>query len=134
MPEVNITRLITKLEPAMISGSIAELGSDAARFTWNNAKEGAKRLLKRDELEQVRNFFAEFGAWSRDELAHMPSIEIEALVLQYAAGDLREVQALCPGDGLGDINWTEAEALSEAGTISGRLFVSDDQLFISLDN
>lgn len=111
MLEVDVTRLVTTLEPAMISGSIAELGSDAARFTWRNAKEGAKRLLKRDELQA------------------MSAVEIEALTLQYAAGDLRELQSLAPGEGLGGIDWQEAEKLAEQGTCGGNLFPHDDKLY-----
>lgn len=132
--EVDVTRLITTLDPAVISGSIAELGSDAAQFTWNNAKEGAKRLLKRDQLDAARDYFAEFGAWSRDELRAMSAVEIEALTLQYAAGDLRELQSLAPGDGVGFIDWQEAEKLAEQGTCGGNLFPHNNRLYISLSN
>lgn len=135
MLEIDVTRLIAgNLEPAMISGSIAELGRDAARFTWNNAKEGARRLLKPGERDKARDYFAEFGAWSREELARMSATEIDALVLQYAAGDLRELQSLAAGDGLGGIDWQEAESLAERGTCSGNLFPHDGRLFISLSN
>lgn len=135
MLEVDVTRLIAgELEPAMISGSIAELGRDAAQFTWRNAKEGAKRLLKPAERDVARDYFAEFGAWSRAELAAMSATEIDALVLQYAAGDLRELQDLAPGDGVGGIDWQEAETLAERGTCGGNLFPHNGRLFISLSN
>lgn len=132
MLEINVNRLITDLDPGMISGSIAELGSDAARFTWNNAKEGARRLLKPSERDAARDFFAGFGAWSHDELRRMTSGEIDALALQYAAGDLREAQAIAPGNGLGNIDWQEAERLAERGTLAGNLFDHNGELWISL--
>lgn len=134
MLEVDVTRLVDTLEPAMVSGSIAELGNSAGAITWRNAKEGAKRLLKPSERDAARDYFAEFGAWSRAELKAMSATEIDALTLQYAAGDLRELQSLAPGDGVADIDWTEAEALAHAGTCSGNLFPHDGRLFISLSN
>ncbi len=123
MLEVDVTRLITTLEPAMISGSIAELGHGAARFTWDNAKEGARRLLRRDQLDKAR-----------DHAQAMSAIEIEALTLQYAAGDLRELQSLAPGDGVGAIDWDEAEKLAEQGTCAGNLFPHNGRLYISLSH
>jgi hypothetical protein len=60
---------------------------------------------------------------------------MNTLILQVAAGDLRELQSLCPGDGLGDVDWKEAEYLAEKGTIAGRLFVDDKgRLCIDLDD
>lgn len=76
---------------------------------------------------------AEFGAWEDEEIAGWSNEEIDALVLQYAAGDLREAQAICPGNGLAGINWRQYDKESEAGTISGRLFRHNSELWISLD-
>jgi hypothetical protein len=132
MTEVNVTRLITDLDPAEISGSIAERGKNAGPETWANAKAAATEapLLDPADRDAVRGFFQGFGAWEPEEIAAWTDAELDALVLQYAAGDLREVQSLCPGDGLGGIDWEEAEALSEAGTIGGRLFAYGDDLMI----
>ena len=133
MPEINVTRLITDADPFAFSHSIAEGGKNAGPDTWANAKaEATERPLEIDDREGVKEFFAGFGAWERDEIAAWTDAELDALVLQYASADLREVQSLCPGDGLGDIDWAEAEELAQAGTINGALFASDDQLFIAL--
>lgn len=135
MCDVDVTRLIADADPFDFSASIAERGKNAGPDTWANAKaEATERPLTIKNRERVKGFFAEFGAWEREEIAAWTDAELDALVLQYASGDLREVQALCPGDGLGGIDWIEAEELAEAGTIGGRLYASGEQLFISLEN
>lgn len=134
MPEINITRLIVDADPFAFSHSIAEGGKNAGPDTWAaaNAEASSRPLPAPEDRQSVRNFFAGFGAWEADEIAAWSDAELDALVLQYASGDLREVQTLCPGDGLGDIDWQEAEVLSEAGTIGGRLFASGANLYIYL--
>lgn len=136
MLEVIVTRLITEIDPSEISGSIAERGANAGPETWANAVEATveEPLLKPEERAQARKFFKEFGAWDADEIKAWSDNELDALVLQYAAGDLRELQSLAPGDGLGDIDWDMAEELSAEGTCSGSLFVSGDDLYVMLSH
>lgn len=131
--EIDVTCLVNDADPAEISASIAERGQNAAKETWEFAKAYAatERLLTTTEQQgTAREFFKGFGAWEDDEIAGWSDVELDALVLQFAAGDLRELQRLAPGEGLGDIDWTEAEKLSEEGTCGGRLFVADDKLYI----
>lgn len=132
MTEVIITRLIDDVDPAELSGSVAERGQNAGPETWANAKAEAteRPLLDPADHDEVREFFKGFGAWDDDEIAAWSPADLDALVLQYAAGDLRILQDLCPGDGLGGIDWAEAEALSDAGTVSGCIYVSGDDLMI----
>lgn len=136
MPDINITRLINDADPFAFSHSIAEGGKNAGPETWAaaNAEAEERPLLDVGDRDAVRDFFAGFGAWGPEEIAAWSSAELDALVLQYASGDLREVQDLCPGDGLGGIDWAEAEELAQAGTISGRLYASGDELFIMLED
>jgi hypothetical protein len=136
MLEVNITCLVADLEPSELSGSIAERGANAGPETWANSMGAAANLpdlLSPSEVERAKAFFEEFGAWSREEIAGWSAQETTALVLQYAAGDLREVQALCPGDGLAGVDWEAAERLSHEGTVSGRLWSQGEELWITLD-
>lgn len=132
--EINVNRLITELDPSELSGSIAERGNNAASETWGNSLAAAKAapLLAPDERENARQFFAGFGAWDDEEIAGFTNESLDALVLQYAAGDLREAQGVAPGDGLGGIDWDEAERLAEAGTLAGSLFIHNGELWISL--
>jgi hypothetical protein len=133
MPEINVNCLVTNLEPSELSASIAERGPNAGKETWNNAK-AATRALRLDAgvIEELRDFFGEFGAWDDEERASWSHAEIKALTLQYCAGDLRELQSLCPGYGVGDIAWGEAERLAQEGTVSGNLFVHNGELWASL--
>ncbi len=135
MLEVNVHRLVTTLDPAEISGSVAERGNNAGPETWANAKAGAGNppLLDPSQHQAVRDWAKGFGTWEDEEIAAWTAEELCALVLQYAAGDLRTLQDLAPGDGCGDIDWTEAEALSEAGTCGGNLFVHEEELWINLE-
>lgn len=134
MLELDVSCLLNDVDPFDLSHSIAEGGQNAGAETWANAKTAAPVLtLTESEISAARDFFKEFGAWDDDEIAAWSADEVKALILQYAAGDLREVQALAPGDGLAGVDWAEAERLSEAGTLGGRLFPYGDALFISLD-
>ncbi len=134
--EIDVTRLVTDLEPSDLSASVAERGKNAGPETWGNsvaAVTGAA-LMDDDEREEAREFFKGFGAWEADEIAAWSAEDVDALVLQYAAGDLREVQSLCPGDGLGDVDWDEAEKLAHAGTVSGSVYASGDRLYVYIGN
>ncbi len=133
MPDINVNCLVDDLNPFDLSASVAERGPNAGRETWGNAMEAAGSLnLDALTIEQLREFFGGFGAWDDEERAAWSHAEIEALTLQYVAGDLRELQSLCPGDGVADVDWPEAERLAEKGTVNGNLFVHDGQLWASL--
>lgn len=132
MPDINVSRLIEGVEPSELSGSIAERGQNAAKETWANALDAAtSEALDIDDRDGAKAWLEGFGAWEREEMDAWSDAELDALLLQFAAGDLRELQDLCPGDGLGDVDWTEAEELSHEGTISGRLYVQDGALYLS---
>lgn len=132
MVEVNINRLVTELNSHDLSGSVATHGANVAKETWANACEAAETPLDIEDRDGVRAYFKGFGAWDEAEIAAWSDNELDALVLQYAAGDLNEAQSLCAGDGVGGIDWDEYETLSSEGTISGNLFVHNDELYISL--
>lgn len=130
MPEIDVSALIDDLDPAELSASRAERGDNAGPETWHNAKEAAPALtLSPDDLTDLRRYFGEFGAWDAEEIAAWTETEIAALVLQMAAGDLRELQSLAPGKGVAGVNWREAERLSQEGTTPGNLFPSGKKLF-----
>lgn len=130
MCEVDVTCLTASVDPFILSHSAAEAGTPNQ---WSDALDIAEgRDLPGLDVEDAKEFFAGFGAWEREEIAAWTPQEVVALVLQFAAGDLREAQSLCPGDGIGDVDWEAAEELAQEGTIGGRLYASGDSLFISL--
>lgn len=133
--EINVNVLITDLNPAELSGSKAERGDNAGPETWNNSMEAAKEhapIVAPEQQQGVRAWLGEFGAWDAEEIAAWSAQELDALVLQYAAGDLRELQSVAPGDGVGEIDWDEAESLAQEGTVGGNLFIHDDELWIMI--
>lgn len=124
MPYADVTRLVYDVDPFDLSASVAERGKNAGPETWANALACAGDApLTVEDREGAKRFFRGFGAWDREEIEAWSDAELDALILQMAAGDLRELQSLCPGDGLGDVDWKEAETLMQEGTVSARLFV-----------
>lgn len=129
--EIDVTRFVTEADPYDFSASILERGPNAGRETWNEAKEAAADiyplLVTEQELETARDWFGEFGAWEDDEeRAAWSPAEINALLIQFISGDLREAESLANGDGPGGIDWNAYRELQEAGTCSSYLFLADD--------
>lgn len=124
--EIDITMLKTQ-NCRILSGSIAELGSNAASYAWNNNLELATEypLVTDANRQEIRDHFAGYGAWDREEIANWSDQELAALVLQEGAAEMREFEELC------DSNWDTYEELSNRGTISGRLSQgSDSKIYI----
>ena len=128
--ELDITELFTEFfatnGPEQFSASRAELGKNAAQITWANAKDAgasAPLVKTKEQLDECREYFASFGAWDRDEIATWDADEINALLLQFIAGDMREGDLDADTD---DDGWHEYERRDSLGEISGRIFRDDD--------
>ena len=127
--EINITSLLeTDLFP--FSHSRAEGGQDAGRNTGNAAIEGPRPLLSTpEETQAFKDWVADFGAWDEQERESWSENEVQALFLQFIAGDVRDTGA----DSLEDMDWQEYEDGCEAGQYSSNLFCTEDgQIFFSL--
>lgn len=125
--EIDITRFVKTAEPCEFSASQAELGKDAGKITWNNAKrEGAESpLLAEGDLDELRAWAKEFGAWEEEEIAAWGAVECNALLIQYISGDLRELESLCSSDDDEyGIDWEKAEKLAESS--GGNIYCGDD--------
>lgn len=125
--ELDVTNLVHYLEPELCSGSMAELGDNAAKITWNNALDEARsnNLLDDDEKRQdFRDYVKGFGAWTNEEINSLSDDELNALLIQLVSGDIRESEALSECcDLLHDGEaWQAYQRESEAGQVSGRLF------------
>ncbi len=91
--EINVTSIVNyNGHSGPCVGSQFELGPDAARITWNNAKRVASEgILKNDEeREEARDYFKSFGAWDRAEIAGWTNEELDALVIQDVLNNLGE--------------------------------------------
>ena len=122
--ELNITKFFTDAAPMDYSASVAEIGQDAARSTWQAACDDSSdfpMLDSDDKRDEFRRYVKGFGAWSQDEIAAWSDQDLNALLIQMIAGDIRE--ASLDAD---EPDWDQYEKDSESGRISGRIFKGDD--------
>ncbi len=127
--EIDITAFVQSAETHDLSGSVAELGKDAGKITWDNACAEARttRFITADKRATFEAWVREFGAWTQEEIKAWSMTECNALLIQYISGDLNELESLCYSstDEFG-IDWAEAEKLARRGTISGNVFKGVD--------
>lgn len=126
--ELDITVFVTEAEPFNFSASQMEMGQDAGKITWNNAKDEASRsplLTTEEQITEAKEYFGDFDAWDDEEIAAWDAQTVNAMVIQDISSNLRELESLCMGDD-GEIDWTKAEALSNEGTIRGNIYLGDD--------
>lgn len=122
--EINITEFFTNADPFEFSASRAERGQNAGPETWANAKAYRPPLLNtEDELQALRDYVKDFGAWSKDEIAAWSDNDCNALFIQLVSGDMREGRLDSDPD---DSNWRDYEKGASDGRWSGNLFKTDD--------
>ena len=129
--EIDITDFFNDAEPSDFSASRMEKGDNAGAETWAAAKqEGeASPLLKTpDEINALRSYVKDFGAWSDEEIAAWDSVECNALFIQLVSGDIRET-GMFAGE---SFDWEEYERGAESGNWGGNLFRSADRVYYSL--
>jgi len=122
--EINITSLLGMHAPTL-SASQFELGNNAGQITWRASQEQAEKtpiLQTENELQAMRDFARASGGWDEDEVNAWTPQEVNALFLQWIAGDVRALGA----DSLEEIDWTEAEELQREGQAPSNLFRADD--------
>jgi hypothetical protein len=122
--EINITRFFNEASPMDYSASVAEIGSNAGAYTWQAACDDSSDYFMLDDDEKrdaFRLFVKESSGWTEEEIKEWSDIELNALFIQWVAGDIRE----CFEWDCDDI-WANYAELSEAGTVSGNIFRADD--------
>jgi len=121
--EIKVTHLVNEASSMIeYSASVAELGENAGRETWDNAVESAEEsplLTTVDDLQVCKDWLAEFGAWDDDEINAWTPAEVNALLLQFIAGNIREAMPALVED------YAEYRRMEEAGQISGGLYKCD---------
>ena len=131
--EINITSLL-EMDCFTLSHSRAEGGENAGENTWRASQSKAQeiQLLNTPEkLQAMRDFARSSGGWDQEEVNAWNENEVNALFLQWIAGDCRELGA----DSLKDIDWINAEVLQENGQVPSNLFRSDSgEIFFYLGN
>ena len=133
--ELNITSFFLQCAPMDYSASVAELGPDAGQITWAHAIEDSPEnmLLDSDEKrEAFRDFVRSFGAWSDDEIRAWSDVELNALCIQWVAGDLREMGVEDPS---GPIDWAQIEREANEGNGPGRIWPgTDGEIYFDIGN
>lgn len=122
--EIDITLFFNQACPRDYSASVAEIGNNAAQYTWQAAWDDSAdyNMLDTDEKRQAfREYVKEFGAWSTEEIAAWSDVELNALFIQMVAGDIREADLDQENP-----DWAQYEQDSNDGRISGRMFPTDD--------
>lgn len=129
MCEIDVTPILSE-DCSVLSASQAELGPDAGKITWRNCLALAERLplITDANRDDARDHFADYGAWTREEIDAWTDAELSALVWQEAAADTRHFEEDCEGD------LARYEADCERGTISGRLMLGPNTATIYLGN
>jgi hypothetical protein len=120
--ELDVTHMVKDCDDMPnLSGSVAELGQDASKITWRNSIEYAKAnplLATEDARDEARAWLKDFGAWEAEEIAGWSDTELNALVVQFIAGDIREMEHYDSED--------EFREACESGRASGRLYRGDN--------
>lgn len=134
--ELDITEFFNTACPRDYSASVAEIGADAGPSTWRAACDDSADypLLDTEEKrDDFRAFVHGSGGWTEEEIAAWTDQELNALCLQWIAGDIRE--CLEWGHKRGEVDaWTYYEKLANDGIVPSRLFRADDgRIFWSMD-
>lgn len=124
--EIDITEFFKSVDTWPLSGSIATHGPNAGPDTWNNARQEAREspiLKTKSQLDAMRQWAKETGAWSREEIKAWSPEEINALFIQLVSGDMREA-------GLDEvefdsIDWENYKKRAE-NELSGSIHLGDD--------
>ena len=69
-----------------------------------------------EHFGELRNHFADYGAWGSEDIASWSLFELAALCLQEFVQEYREFCEYCGS------NWGRYREEAESGTVSGRLY------------
>ena len=130
--DIDITTL-KEMNCFELSHSVMEGGSNAGPLSWQNSLNKAEEITLLDneeKLQEFRDWLKPFGAWDKEEISAMSDQELNALFLQWVAGDVRETGV----DYLEEIDWKETAKQQMEGQISSNIFRADDgKIYFSLD-
>lgn len=131
--EINITAFFNASAPMDYSASVAEIGASAGPDTWRAACDDSDDypiLDTGEKRDAFRTFVRSSGGWSDAEIAAWSDAELNALCLQWIAGDMREPVGFELGPDTTAEQWADYEAQANAGQCSGRIYrAADGQVY-----
>lgn len=122
--EIDVTDFFNNAGKIDYSASIAEIGYDAASVTWQAANDDSADwpiLQTEGQRDAFRAFARSAGFSEADDFAGWTDSQLNALAIQWLAGDIREAGL----DGESP-DWQAYQADAEAGRVSGNLCRNDD--------
>ena len=129
--EIDISQFFNSEDPSEFSASIAETGmKDIGKRTWRAAcAKGAETplLTTPEQIDALRDYMKDFGAWTEEEIAAWTAEECNALFIQLVSGDMRETGLDNDPD---DSAWAEYEA--NENVIHNLYRADDGRVFYSL--
>lgn len=131
--ELDVTRFFIEAAPMDYSASKAEIGEDAGPATWQAACDDSEDypLLTNDEQrDEFRRFVLHSGGWNEEEINAWSDTELNALCIQWVAGDMRECD-IGPDSTLAD--WARVREGQEYGRLPSRLYRGvDGRIYFSI--
>lgn len=96
--DIDITDFYQNACPKDYSASVAEIGENAAAYTWRAAIDDALDYLMLDtddKRDAFKAYIIGFGAWTHEEIEAWTNIELNALFIQFVAGSMRDTDTDC---------------------------------------
>ena len=132
--EIDVTPLLASpgFDPWDCSNSVANLGQDAGKLTWQASQRAASSLvLSEGQKDAFRDFVRSSGGWDDEEIASWTEAELTALCVQWIAGDVRESFGDDLPDDPAEWDWVEYNERAERGSVSSTLYLHDGKLIWS---
>jgi hypothetical protein len=128
--EIDITSFFATVTPRELSGSVAEMGVHAGAITWVASCAASVRhpLLTTDDQREA--FVEWVDGTGFEGVSDLCKVELNALFLQWIAGDLREMGM---DEGTSGIDWVHVSKMQDEGAYPSNIFHGDDgKVYFSL--
>ena len=132
--EIDCTPLFASpgFDPWDCSNSVANLGQNAGKLTWQASQRHASALvLTEGQKEAFRDWVRSSGGWTRDEIDMWPGSKLTALCVQWISGDVRGGFGDDLPDDPAEWDWVEYLHMADNGSVAPTLYLSDGKLFWS---
>ena len=132
--KIDVTDFLASTDCSMLSGSVAELGDNAGRITWQNSINTVKEFnpLPDDAaLQEFRDWLRPWGGWDDAEIAAMSDEHLRALCVQWIASDWRE----CFDCDSNAADWADYETRASEGQCPSSFYRDDTgRIFWSMEH